>query len=277
LGPSRLITRLKRLQRRYRNWRDPLWVNGWGTFDLAGERLLFKEDYGAMEWWGDAVRRGRYEPVALEAFAGAIKRGDVVLDVGAWIGPYALVASRRAGPEGRVFAFEPNPASRALLEANVERNEMTNVTVVPHAVSDRPGPAWLRLRRILSDMETATDRGGGDLEVEAVTLVSFCTAHNIAPDMIKIDAEGAEAEALPDEAAQIVCGARATLIEIHDDKLRDRGVEPTRFLDRITGWGIELTELERRSPHNYTVVLVPSSHRDSLNSAIASPDSPATE
>jgi FkbM family methyltransferase len=271
------VTQLRRLQRRYRNWRDPLWVAGWGTLELAGERLLFKEDYGAIAWWGDAARRGRYEPGTLEAFAGAIEPGDVVLDVGAWIGPYALVASRRVGPEGRVFAFEPNPASRALLEANVERNEATNVTVIPHAVSDRHGPLWLRLRRILSDMETATDPGGGDLEVEAVTLASFCATHRIAPDVIKIDVEGAEAEALPDDVADVVREARTTLVEIHEDKLRDRGVEPTRFLERIAGWDVEMSLLERRSQHNYTVALVPLAHRDSINSAIASPDSPAIE
>jgi FkbM family methyltransferase len=47
----------------------------------------------------------------LSLFETAVEPGMVVLDIGAFLGYYTLVAAHRVGPSGKVFAFEPTPAT----------------------------------------------------------------------------------------------------------------------------------------------------------------------
>jgi len=60
-------------------------------------------------------------------FCGLLKPGAIVVDVGSNFGYYAVAASSRVGPEGCVYAFEPDPAAYSLLEANIEANQLKNV------------------------------------------------------------------------------------------------------------------------------------------------------
>ncbi len=69
----------------------------------------------------------------------------MVIDVGANVGYYALMAATRVGPSGRVIAYEPGPAPAARLRENVALNGLSNVTVVEAAVADRPGTLHLNL------------------------------------------------------------------------------------------------------------------------------------
>ena len=71
--------------------------------------------------------------------------GMTVFDVGANVGPYALVAARRVGDRGSVHAFEPTPKSAAGLRRNVGLNGLTNVVVNEVAVSDTAGEVNLYL------------------------------------------------------------------------------------------------------------------------------------
>lgn len=66
---------------------------------------------------------GVYEPFETELVQKEIKRGDVVLDIGANIGYWTLIFAKLVGEEGRVFAFEPDPTNFALLNNNIVKNE----------------------------------------------------------------------------------------------------------------------------------------------------------
>ncbi|HEX9841452.1 MAG TPA: FkbM family methyltransferase, partial [bacterium] len=69
-----------------------------------------------------------WEPCETEAFRAALRPGRAVLDVGANVGHYTLVAARAVGPRGHVWAFEPAPRPFAALTANVRLNGLRNVT-----------------------------------------------------------------------------------------------------------------------------------------------------
>ncbi len=67
----------------------------------------------------------------------AVHEGDVVFDVGANIGLFAVRAAAVAGVQ--VFAFEPIPAICAVLQANATRHGDGRITALPYGVSDAPG------------------------------------------------------------------------------------------------------------------------------------------
>ncbi len=63
--------------------------------------------------------------------------GDTMIDVGANIGLYSVLAGAILGPRGRVEAFEPSPTLRPCLEANIKRNGLTNIRVHPKLAGGR--------------------------------------------------------------------------------------------------------------------------------------------
>lgn len=77
---------------------------------------------------------GNWEPTASEFFENRIRPGDVVIDVGAHIGWYTLLAAKHVGKAGKVYAFEPNSDRFKTLKKNVTINQFTNVTAVNKAV-----------------------------------------------------------------------------------------------------------------------------------------------
>ena len=55
------------------------------------------------------------------------------------MGYYTIIGSRLVGDKGKVYAFEPEPASFALLQKNVRLNGLTNVVLEQKALSNRKG------------------------------------------------------------------------------------------------------------------------------------------
>src|SRR5437879_7273914 len=117
----------------------------------------------------------KHEPLVTRSFQVAV--GDVVVDVGAHIGRYALRAAARAS---KVIAVEPDPSNFSLLERNVGLNGFSNVVLVPHALSSVPGTRalWLAASGNTGtssvDPDASRARGGakspGTVPVEALTL-----------------------------------------------------------------------------------------------------------
>ena len=83
----------------------------------------------------DLLSKGAYEPFETELFKKNLEKGEVVLDIGAHIGYYTLIAAKIVGNEGKVFAFEPAPDNYALLEKNVNANGYKNVILEQKAAS----------------------------------------------------------------------------------------------------------------------------------------------
>jgi len=82
---------------------------------------------------------GVYGELDTETVKHEIKKGDIVVDVGASIGYFTLILARAVGDEGRVFAFEPSPKRFELLKKNVEINGYHNVTLENMAIMEHTG------------------------------------------------------------------------------------------------------------------------------------------
>ena len=133
-----------------------------------------------------------------ELFSGKVRvrRGDTVMDLGACIGTTALVFSRCAGPSARVIAVEP--IMHQAIRANLERNGVSNVIVVPKGVSDKKGRAVIEMGDFCLDSSMAArecTKGyyPHQMEIELTTIDDL--AEELALDrldFIKMDIEGVE-------------------------------------------------------------------------------------
>ena len=70
-----------------------------------------------------------------------VRRGDIVMDIGASIGGYTKFLSEIVGPSGRVYSFEPNPPIFDFLSHNVRKLRLPNVELFKTALSDKKGSA----------------------------------------------------------------------------------------------------------------------------------------
>jgi len=183
----------------------------------------------------------RHELYTTELFKAAVNRGDVVVDLGASIGYYTLIAAKLVGPSGRVYAFEPNPDIYCLLQKSVDSNKYNHVFPVQKAVGDRNGS--IRFFKSFFSGESSIyhhvhfkDRKIEQSEVQCVTLDSYLEEKSI--DVVKMDVEGAEMAALNGMQKIIAQNDRLTLFtEFNPTALEAGGVQPEGFLRRLLGLG----------------------------------------
>ena len=151
-------------------------------------------------WWqvasgGKLVRllTGSYEREQSSLFLRHIRPGQQVLDIGAAVGYYTLLAARLVGPKGSVVAFEPHPENLRYLRRHVHQNSLTNVRILNVAVADRDGTA-----RFGGGTGSGTSRlqEEGEFEVAVRRLDGLAETHALAPQLLKIDVEGAELDVL---------------------------------------------------------------------------------
>jgi FkbM family methyltransferase len=145
---------------------------------------------------------GTYEPGLLALLERELRRGDVVLDVGAHVGVHALTAARRlrALGGGRVIAFEPTPDSAATARAAAARNRL-DVEVVRSGLGDADGEIELRgdPRYPTHDAGVRSQFGEGDVVARApvTTFDAWADCTGLGRlDVVKVDIEGAEILAL---------------------------------------------------------------------------------
>lgn len=109
------------------------------------------------------------------------------LDVGSHIGYYALYMLPRAA---EVYAFEPDPKVRVLLEQNVKGK--SKIQVLPWAVGATPGRARFTLEAdsAVSHFAGEYDNPASIITVDVITLDNFANTRGTTVEAIKIDVEG---------------------------------------------------------------------------------------
>jgi FkbM family methyltransferase len=124
--------------------------------------------------------------------------GKTVLDIGAHRGIYSYWMSKAVGPQGSVFAFEPQPECVAHLKKVKTEFGLTNLEIIPEGLSEDSGtmPLWREYPESgSSSMEFSVKAKDGDYEAIAAsvtTLDNFFLSKNIHPALIKCDVEGHE-------------------------------------------------------------------------------------
>ena len=191
----------------------------------------------------------RYEPGTTRLFEGMVKPGMVVIDIGAHVGYYTLIAAKLSGPTGRVYAFEPDKDNHTLLLKNIGLNGYENVVAARVAMSDRVGNSTLYLTALDSGRHSMYHHGlpeRGEATVETMTVDSFLESEGWpSVDLIKIDVEGAEPAVLNGMTRLLEkSGKFKLIIELNPSLLRNAGADPIDFLGRLAspGWRISLVD-----------------------------------
>lgn len=186
-------------------------------YELArgrGERRIRFDGTSTMHLrFDDDVERaiylyGLYEFRSARAFCRLLDRRSTVVDVGAHVGQYTLLAAKRAA---HVVAFEPSAATRARLERNVRDSGLDNVEVHPYAVGDSDGDVQIGAAEP-GNSGTAAIVGSGGTAVPMRTLDSVLGDRVV--DVLKIDVEGGEAGVLAG-AANVLRARPSILMEVN--------------------------------------------------------------
>jgi FkbM family methyltransferase len=172
----------------------------------------------------DLVFMTNHEEDIIEHFTP--KEGDIVVDIGAHMGRYTIISSKRVGANGKVVAIEADPSNFEMLNSNIKLNQLTNVTTLNYAVYSKETKIKLYLpdeesgytiyNTIMSNRARTEDKF---VEVNANTLDHLLQLKGIRQEevnWIKIDVEGAEFEVLKG-ASNVLSKSKdiALLIEVH--------------------------------------------------------------
>ena len=199
-------------------------VNGVELCVEKGERGIHEE----------LILFGKRERFSTDFLAKTIQTDDVIVDVGANIGYYALLEGRIAA-EGQVFAIEPVGESLRALKNNVDLNQLTNISVHGIALGDHDGMATMFVCdhcNWSSPNNSHPDRVIDKQDVEMQSLDSFIEkVVGKVPSLIRMDVEGYEAAVMRGATKyQNQSGRSRFFIEIHPLLL-----EPLEIREIVSG------------------------------------------
>ena len=179
---------------------------------------------------------GTYEPEKTRCIVETTKEGMAILDIGAHVGYFSLIMSRRAGSEGKVDAFEPRKLNRRFLKTHLRLNAADNVRAHSQCVGDQVG----RVK-----FETRTGSGTGHVSNSGNTTVRMTTIDALVqsgevpkPDLIKIDVEGAEMLVLKGGCETIRKRRPTLILAVHSDEIERecrRLLEPFGYIFKDLG------------------------------------------
>jgi FkbM family methyltransferase len=189
------------------------------SLDQITTYVLLEQD----DWFEEEIRfvRARLRP------------GMQAVDLGANLGTYTLAMARAVAP-GRVWAFEPAPATAELLERSLALNGCANAELHRVAVTDRDGSAGFAVGAAseLNAIAAADGADGAVIRVPCATLDSLAARHGWRDvDFLKMDLEGQERAAVLGGAAFLAAASPLLMFEISKEGELDLGaVEPLAAL-----------------------------------------------
>jgi FkbM family methyltransferase len=210
---------------------------------IGGETVRFPARYSRYY-------EADYEPELFKFLRRRLRAGDVFFDCGAHIGLFTVVASRLVGGDGgggggRVFSFEPTPATREVLEKVVAINDCRNVEVRPEAVSRAAGTAVFfdtggECSNANSLVKLNRHKDGG-LTVPTVSIDEFARKRgNLEINCIKIDVEGAEFDVLVGAENTVRNNRPAVYLGLHPPAIRQSDASLSDVWERLRDYRLRI-------------------------------------
>ena len=195
-----------------------------------------------------------YEPGTTNFLKTILKKGMNVINIGANIGYFTLLAAREVGPDGKVFAFEPFPQTVELLKKNIDSNGYKNVEVISMAVSDRKEKSFLALKSDSGHnfVTSASNKEYDSIEISTITADDYFD-ENLKIDFLIMDAEGYEPKIL--DGMKNILENNLTmqiLTEYNPHTLQIAKTSGQKFLEKLEefGFSIQVIDIDGQ-PQNY--------------------------
>ncbi|HEY2407147.1 MAG TPA: FkbM family methyltransferase [Polyangiaceae bacterium] len=219
--PTPWIKAVSRLQ-----WRHPLLKK---AFDLVSDRMRHRDGRiqrgvakGLAFNAGNStagMMLGTLEPELQEAFSLFTHPGMTVYDIGANVGFFSILAARLVGHSGKILAFDPLPTNTQMVEYNAKLNGFEQVEVHRAALGNEDGeaafvissdPNWGKLKGIGVPASVS-----GEERVVIHRIDSLVAGGLPAPELIKIDVEGAEVAVLEGGSSTLRTARPILFIDLH--------------------------------------------------------------
>lgn len=187
-----------------------------------------------------------WEAHIVDAIRSTLKAGDCFVDIGANVGVMSFNAADVVGPQGRVIGFEPNPRNISAFRRGIVANGFDHVILYPFAVSDH--------RAMIGVTSASNGKVIGDaVATQAADVIQAVVpdeilAHEARVDLVKIDIEGYEPQALRGLAGTLARHRPAMLCEFNPMCLKEQGhADPSAFAEAVFGLTsmVQLVEHDR--------------------------------
>ncbi|MFZ5623208.1 MAG: FkbM family methyltransferase [Gemmatimonadota bacterium] len=245
--------------------------DGWAEIDLrfetpAGLRgITLRLDRGqyTQAIMAEALARGDfYEPEVSHFLISVLRPGDTVIDVGAHVGYFSLLAAAVVGEAGRVFSFEPEQGNFTRLVQQVAENGFTNVEAMNAAVGADAARGELRVCRDNDGGHALWDVGAHPFnartrehpETQAVDIVTldgmFERFRGRQVRLVKVDAEGAEKDVLRGGMMTLqALGVPYVVCEVNEYALQRMGTSSVALRALMEAFGYRCYRLSATPPH----------------------------
>lgn len=188
----------------------------------------------------EVVNRGDYEPYELAMLTACAAGSLHAVDIGANIGWYAMHLALAMAPEGRVSAFEPVPATAAVLARNITLNGLDDrITLRRVGLAETAGSAEIFIPEFSGHVAASLRNLHRDEESETVTVELSTLNAEIGADkvdLIKCDVEGIELMVL--KGGETVIGRNRPVLFL--EMLRKWSAAFDYHPNDIVGWAAAL-------------------------------------
>lgn len=205
----------------------------------------------------EIIYLNKFEKSELVFIEKVLKKGDVFFDIGANIGLFSLVVSKKIGKKGKIYSFEPSSNIFERLCENININYIKNINPQKLALSNEKGKAKFTVSLDGYDAWNSLSKPSAgkrfDYEiVETETLDGFIKKHNLKGKifLIKLDVEGWEIpvikgglEALSDKDAPIM------MVEFTEQNAINSGFSCKELYQLITDLGYKLYSYNSKKNH----------------------------
>lgn len=188
-----------------------------------------------------------------------LKEGDVVIDAGANVGIFSMVAAMMVGPTGEVYSIEPHPKTFEYLRLHIADNQASHVKVFQLALGDRSGSVNFSDNTDNDDLNHIVAEEAGGITVPMRRLDDLLIANSV--DLLKIDVEGYELIVL-ESAASLLPRVRCVLFEVEDEKCRRFGRGALELLSFVRSQGFRLLRIVGDSAADALVESIPNQSED---------------
>ena len=215
----------------------------------AAPRSLYKTIYDDYYWLNTTgyidtciINQGVFEGSSTRIVKKLVKKGDVILDIGANIGYYSVILAKLVGTTGRVLCFEPTAHYRSVLMQNLKANNISNADVFDFGLSDKE-----QALNIYIDNSTATLHPTGSTtntiveRIKLITLDTFVKTDSLVEiDFVKIDVDGHEPHFFEGAWQALEYFDPIILLEISHIHFLKAGVTAWDFYDTLKGKGYRI-------------------------------------